>query len=252
MTIASGFADQLIATLLISLRIAPVFAFAPPITLTKTPAVVRLLLALALGFWMAVAHADRIGVVTDEALVSVAAGELMFGLSTALALQLAFAALLTAGRALDIQVGFGLAQVADPTFRTQMPLVGSLFIYAAGAVFFATDGPADLVAIWSQSIEAAPPGSLTGPTSLGGLLGYVKSIFVLAMGLAGAVFLTLFLVDLTIAFMSRTLPQMNMLVLGFQVKTIALLATLPFVFAFSGALFLRIVRLAIDAVPELL
>jgi flagellar biosynthesis protein FliR len=56
----------------------------------------------------------------------------------------------------------------------------------------------------------------------------------------------------TIAFMSRTLPQMNMLVLGFQVKTIALLVTLPFVFAFSGSLFLRLVRLAIDATPDLI
>jgi flagellar biosynthetic protein FliR len=52
--------------------------------------------------------------------------------------------------------------------------------------------------------------------------------------------------------MSRTLPQMNVLVLGFQVKTLALLVTLPFVFAFSGSLFLRLMRLAIEVTPQLI
>lgn len=245
------FADQLVVTLLISLRIAPTFAFAPPFTLARTPASVRLLLSLMLAFWLAAAHGGAIAPIAEANLVAIAAGELLFGIATALALQLAFAALLTAGRALDIQVGFGLAQVADPTLRTQMPLIGTLFIYAAAAVFFATSGPADLVAIWSSSIEAAPPGTLLAPADLTALLSYVETVFVLAVGLAGVVFMTIFLIDLTIALMSRTLPQMNVLVLGFQVKTLAMLVTLPFVFSLSGALFLRIVRMAIDAVPEL-
>jgi len=50
-----------------------------------------------------------------------------------------------------------------------MPLIGTLFAYAAGAVFFATSGPADLVAIWSRSLERIPLGRIaevqdvTGP-----------------------------------------------------------------------------------------
>ena len=43
-------------------------------------------------------------------------GELVIGLSIALGLQLVFAAILTVGRAIDIQAGFGLAPLADPNY----------------------------------------------------------------------------------------------------------------------------------------
>lgn len=248
-----AYADQLIATLLVGLRIAPTFAFAPPFTLLRTPVSARVLLSLALALWIVLANPAQTyeQPISGAALLPALLAELLLGIAMALSLQLAFAAMLTVGRALDIQVGFGLAQVADPTLRSQMPLVGTLFSYAAAAIFFATGGPADLLAIWSHSVDAIPIGAFAQP-NIPNLLAYVSTVFALAVGLAGLVMLTLFLIDLTIAFLSRTLPQMNVLVLGFQVKTLALLVTLPFVFAFSGALFLRIVRLAIDTTSGLI
>ena len=245
----AALSDQIVASLLLSLRIAPTFAFAPPFTLIRTPATVRLLLSLGLAYWLVAANPESTALAERSSVAAAAVSELMLGLTFALALQLAFAALLTAGRALDIQVGFALAQVADPTLRTQMPLVGTLFVYAAGAIFFSTGATADVLAIWSRSLTAAPLGSFAGAFDLAALLEYIRAVFVLAVGLAGVVFMTLFLIDLAIAFMSRTLPQMNVLVLGFQVKTLALLVTLPFVFTYSGSLFLRLFRLALDAMP---
>lgn len=236
--------DLVVAALLISLRIAPTFAFAPPFTLLRTPASVRLILALSLALWLSAVRPSQPP--THDALAGVIAGELGIGIAFALALQIVFAALMAVGRALDIQVGFGLAQIADPTLRTQMPLVGALFSYGAAAVFFSTGASSDLVAIFARSLDETPLG---GPYAINieMIVSHLYSSFILAAGLAGAAFLTIFLVDISIALMSRTLPQMNVLVLGFQVKVIALLLTLPVVFAFSGALFLRLVRLALDA-----
>ena len=249
-----AYANQLIAALLISLRIAPTLAFAPPFTLLRIPVTIRLLLSLWLALWIVLAnpgHTYERGI-NEAQLIPIVFSELLLGMTLAIALQLAFAVLLVAGRAIDIQVGFGLAQVADPALRQQLPLVGTLFSYAAAAVFFATDGPADLLAIWSHSVAEIPMGAMAASPEIGVLLRYISAVFVLAVGLAGLVLLVLFLVDVAVAFMSRTLPQMNMLVLGFQVKTIALLMTLPFVFALSGSLFLRLVRTAIDVTSSLL
>jgi len=247
-----GFTDLLVGAFLISLRIAPTFAFAPPFTLLRVPAVVRLISSLSLGAWIAAAHPEAIqSLPHGPLLLPLFASELVVGVALSLGLQLAFAGLLTAGRAIDFQVGFGLAVLADPTLRTQMPLVGTLFAYAAGAVFFATHGPADLVAIWDHSIERIPLGGFLVRSDLPTLTHYVSALFAMSLGVAGLVFATLFLIDLAIAFMSRTLPQMNVLVLGFQVKTIALLATLPFVFALSGAALLRIVRTALELTARL-
>lgn len=238
----------IIAVLLVGLRIAPTLAFAPPFTLFRIPAVVRVLLSISLAAWIVAAHPTQTAAahINDATLLAAMGSELMLGISMALALQLAFAAMQMVGRTIDFQVGFGLAVIADPTLRTQLPLIGALFAYAAGAVFFATDGPSDLLAVWSRSLDLVPIGGFAFSGNFAPMLGYISAVFGLSLALAGFVLATLFLIDLAIALMSRTLPQMNVLVLGFQVKTLALLLTLPFVFAFSGSFFLRILRLAVE------
>ncbi len=105
------FTDQAIATLLVSLRIAPTFAFAQPFTLLRVPASIRLMLSISLAGWLVAGNpaATWQSGFWSAGLPFVAANELFLGITLALALQLAFAALLVAGRTIDIQAGFGLA-----------------------------------------------------------------------------------------------------------------------------------------------
>lgn len=246
--------NQAVAALLVSLRIAPAFAFAPPFTLLRVPAMVRVLLAITLAAWLVASHPQQSwqSDFWSRGLFVTATAELLMGIALALTLQMAFAALLTAGRAIDIQAGFGLAMLIDPTTRAQMPLVGTLFAYAAAAIFFATDGPMDLLAIWAASMAQIPLGAaVVSGDSVVAILAYMSAVFVMAFGAAGLVMLVLFVIDLAIAFMSRTLPQMNVLLLGFQVKTLAVLAILPVGIALSAALFLRMLRYALQTAAEL-
>ena len=168
----------------------------------------------------------------------------------ALALQLAFAMIATAGRALDIQAGFGLAYLIDPTTKAQMPLIGALFTYAAAAVFFATGGPQDVLAIFAASFAAMPLGSAMGPDAIQHVTSYLGTVSVLALGLAGLATVVLFLIDLVVAMLSRTLPQMNVLLLGFQIKTIATLLLLPATLGLSAAVITSILRLALEAMAR--
>jgi len=82
------------------------------------------------------------------------------------AFQLAFARLNMAGRdQRHSQAGFGLAMLIDPDDQSQTPLVGTMFAYAAGAIFFALHAmcpAADLRA----SLEAIPLGAGELPHSL--------------------------------------------------------------------------------------
>lgn len=244
---------SLIIILLVSLRIVPTLGFSPPFTLVRIPAIVRVILSLTLSAWMVSSHPTQTSSVNVEQLgyLSIAASELTIGIALALALQLAFAALMTVGRGIDLQAGYAFAMIADPSSRTQMPLIGMIFAYAAAVVFFATDGPANLLAIWSLSLEHLPLGaSLTGD-ALPTLLAYISSIFVMAFGAGGLVLLVLFMIDFSIALVSRTLPQMNVLFLGFQVKALATLVVLPVALAGSAALFLRMFRFALDTMLSL-
>lgn len=246
--------DKAIAVLLISLRIAPTLAFAPPFTLARVPATIRLMLSIALAGWLVAGHPATSWQQDfwSRGLFLTMVGELMLGIALSLSLQLAFAALLTAGRAIDIQAGFGLAVLIDPTTRAQMPLVGTLFSYAAGMVFFATDGPADLLAIWSASLDRVPLGSAAIGGDVTVLTTYISAVFVMAFGLGGLIMLALFLADMAVSFMSRTLPQMNVMLLGFQVKALVTLAVLPMAISVSGVILLRMLRYALDTAPRLI
>ncbi len=250
----ADFENWVLAVLLLSLRVAPVFAFAPPFTLIRIPVMVRLLLSLALTAWLVSGNPEATyrSDFTANGLFLAAIAELVIGLTVALAFQIAYAALYTAGRTIDIQAGFGLALLIEPATRTRTPLVGTLFAYAAGITFFAMEGPAELLGIWAGSVANIPLGSGRMTSDLAPLFGHLSFSFLIAFGLAAVVLLALFLTDMTVAMMSKTLPQMHVLLLGFQAKAIMLLLILPIAFGVGGALFLRLMRGALDAATKML
>lgn len=241
-------------SLLLSLRISPVFAFAPPFTLVPAPALFRALFGLGLAACLA--HANpAAAALTDAGLptvLAVAVRELLLGVIFVITFQLAFGAIAMAGRTIDIQAGFGLAMLIDPTTKNQAPLIGTLFTFAAGIIFFAAGGAADLLRIFAASLDTIPLGAGALPHSLARLTGFISVVFLTGFGVAGGAILSLFLADLAIAGLSRTTPQMNVLVLGFQVKTILLLTVLPITFGFAGALLARVTTVALEALPGLL
>jgi flagellar biosynthetic protein FliR len=239
---------------LLSLRVAPVFAFAPPFTLVRMPVLFRLLLSLGVAACVVAAN-PAAAAITDSgpgALLVTGLRELLLGTIFLVAFQLTFAALQVAGRTVDIQAGFGLSLLIDPTTRGSMPLVGALFVYAAAAIFFALGGHVELFALFAASLDAIPLGAHQLPASPAGLIGFISLVFLTAFGVAGGAILALFLCDLAIAMLSRTVPQMNVLVLGFQVKTIVLLLVLPITFGTAGALLARMTRITIESLPGLL
>lgn len=233
--------------MLASLRIGPVLSFAPPFTLVKLPATVRGTLVVALA--VALLGIDGKGSVQGfhGSLVVAAAAELVLGLGMALLLQVAFAMIGVAGRSLDIQAGFGLSYLIDPTTRAQIPLIGAIFTYAAAAIFFATGGPYDVLAVFAASFQKIPLGGALSPEAATHVISYMGVASILAMGVAGLATAVLFLIDLVVAMMSRTMPQMNVLVLGFQVKAMAAMVLLPITLGFAAGIIARILRLAVEA-----
>src|SRR5206468_2764707 len=97
------------SSLLLSLRISPVFALAPPFSLTRMPVLFRALFGVGVAAIMVWSNPAAAAVSDFGAgnLTVIAARELMLGGIFVLAFQLAYAALYMAGRTVDIQAGFG-------------------------------------------------------------------------------------------------------------------------------------------------
>jgi flagellar biosynthetic protein FliR len=242
------------SSLTLGLRIVPVLAFAPPFTLVRMPAQFRALFGLGLSAALVSANPSvaLLHDVSPAVLIPAAIRELALGTLFLAIFQALFGALYVAGRTIDVQAGFGLALLIDPTSKNQVPLVGSLFVYATAALFFAIDGHIALLRLIAASLETVPLGSWQMPDSLERLTALILASSSIALGFAGAAIATMFMIDLGIALLSRTVPQMNVLVFGLQVKTLALLLVLPGVFGLGGALLVRMLALGIDALPGMI
>lgn len=244
----------LASILLLGFRVAPVFVFAPPFTLARVPKLVLWLFGFCIAMMLVLANPDtaRVADLKLSTLTLGAGREFLIGLSPVLALQLFFGSLYFAGRTIDIQSGFGLALLIDPASRGQIPMVGVIFAYLAGVVFFTINGHHEILRFFSASLELLPIGAPITGNSLPALLAYVSSIFLLAFGVAAAAILSLFLTDVIVAMLSRTVPQLNALLLGIQVKALLLLLVLPIVVSMSGALLVRMATTALRVTAELL
>jgi len=247
--------NRVCACLLLALRVSPVFALAPPFSLVRAPVLFRVLFGLGVAACLVGADplAAQISDLGIGNLIVVAARELLLGLIFVMAFQLMFGMLYMAGRTVDIQAGFGLALLIDPTSQNQTPLVGTLFAYCAAAVFFAMGGHQDLLRMMEASLRAIPLGTGYLPAdSLARITLFLGVLSVTSFGVAGGLILSLFLVDASIAMLSRTVPQMNVMILGFQVKTLLLLLILPVAFGASGALLARMSTITLEAVRGML
>jgi len=245
----TGYIPRLADVLLLTLRFGPVLTWAPPFSYVRAPMRVRLCLVLAMATMFTWMHADKPPVPSDV-FISAATSELVLGLMLAFGLQAAFGALMFAGRVLDVQAGFGLAMVIDPSTRGQAPLFGTVLTLVAGFIFFAMNGHLELVRLLNAMLARFPIGQTALLGSSSAFTSFLTMTTGLALGAVAAASVTLFLIDAAIAYLTRALPQMNALMLGLQVKTLATLAVTALAASVVAPVSLRLMRLALDFVPD--
>jgi len=239
-----------VAGLLMTLRLGPAFASAPPFSLIRIPVRVRVALIVGLAFTFSLPFAKEVPL-EPSALLQAAAAELLLGTVIAFAWQGAFAGLLFAGRVLDLQAGFGIAQVIDPSTRAQMPLFGALIAMVAGLIFFASGAHRDMLRLIALLNQFIPLGAFHFQGGVQPLIKYLGSVAVIGLAVVSVAFVVLFMIDLLLAFLSRTLPQMNVLVLGLQVKTIVSILVLASSCRLLEPVMARLAHLALRLPAEL-
>lgn len=185
-----------------------------------------------------------------ELLVAVA-GEFFLGLALAFAFQAASAALSFSGRVLDVQAGYGLAMVVDPGSRAQAPLFGTLFTLVAGVIFLSSGGGSALLELLFSLVQLMPPGQVHPIGNPEAFIAWFGGAFALGLVPVASSMLGLFLIDVTIAFLSRTLPQMNALMIGLQVKAVAVIIVSAMSVGLLGPSALQLFNRAIGFIPSL-
>ncbi|WP_198971520.1 flagellar biosynthetic protein FliR [Xylophilus sp. ASV27] len=215
---------------LLSIRIAVVLAMTPVFYAMPIPLSIRALIVLALALVLAAGFLSAGTSPVDLQaghLIEAVFIELGLGVTLALGVLMAFAAFAVAGNLLDVQIGFGIAQVFDPVRNRASPLLVSAFDYVAVIVFFLVDGHHALLRGISYSLDVLPAG-VAWPieASVGTVIRQFTGLFSLGFALAAPVIFCILLVEFALATVARNLPQMNMFAFGIPVKIVVGIAVL--------------------------
>jgi flagellar biosynthetic protein FliR len=168
---------------------------------------------------------------TNAELAVMAARELLIGVFLGFLLQLALLAVRVAGELVGQEMGFLVARQVDPTSGVVSTLITNVYENLFLLVLLALDGHHWLLRSLERSFVFAPVGELRlgrgmAPTAID----MFAEMFRAGIVFAAPVLVFLVLVSLLIGLLSRAVPSLNVLEVGFTLRVLIALGAL-FVFA---------------------
>ncbi|WP_442484892.1 flagellar biosynthetic protein FliR [Aeoliella sp. SH292] len=203
---------------LVLARIGALVATAPLYKLETVPMTVRGLLAVTLSLMIMplYVHLSYTSPWNLIAFGSLLINEVLIGLLLGLGLQILFSGVQIAGQIVAQLSGMSLAEVSDPSFDSGTSIFTEIFHYTTMAVFVALGGHRLVMAALLDTFEWAPPGhAMLGESFAELMVELLQQSFYLGIQAAAPIMIALFLSTLVLGLISRTLPQINVLAVGF-------------------------------------
>lgn len=215
--------EQFLLFSLVLSRISGLVMVAPVFGSRAVPLRVRALLALALALVMAPTQSSlgMVSVVHLPAWLVLIAGELLVGLTLGLGTLLLFAGIQLSGGMISQMSGLALADVFNPSFDAPVPIFSELLYLCTLAVFMAIGGHRLVMAALLDTFANIPVGN----ASVGGSIEQAAALllsqsFSLALQTAAPTVAAQLLANVVLGLVSRTLPQLNILALGFGLSSL--------------------------------
>jgi len=236
--------------LLMLTRNTGIFTISPFFGSLNIPQYIRVGTALLFSLMM-FPLVDRIGTFTAPPTVvgylAAVLVELFIGWLIGFVAYVCFSAIHMAGKIMDMQVGFSMVNVMDPTSGQQIPLIGS-FLYNLGIiVFVVTNGHYILVSALMESYTAVPIMGMHADPALAELVTrFTVGIFITGMKIALPITFAILLTNVALGLLARTMPQLNIFVVGvplhIMIGIFVLGIVLPFYVMFLDVLFNEVYR----------
>lgn len=224
---------------LVLTRVSGLMITAPLFGSSVIPARIRVAMVVALAvmtFPLVASHVPT-GLTLTSVLTGVV-GELLIGITIGLSLSLLLMGAEVGGMMVGRQAGIALANVFNPATDSQVSITGQVYTIAFTIVFLLAGGHRAAVAALLDTFAVIPVLSFQMNESVILLLAeMLAAAFILGIRLAGPVLIALFLVGTALAFLSRTMPQLNILTVGFAIRAIVALAVAALAMGASGDLF---------------
>jgi len=236
--------EQLIVFLFILARIAGVFLQAPILNSRSFPFFGKTTIAIwiAILLWFVTPVYETLP--TDLfTFILALVFEVAIGFVIGFICNIIFLAVQSAGEIADLQMGLSVATALDPVFGSVISVIGRLAFFTALIVFITADGHHLVLSALHQSFTVLPAGKLANFSSPQLALQTIElgsTLWITAIKLAAPAVLLIFISDFTFGIVSRVAPQVNVFMLGFQVKPslglLGILMSLPFIVKYISRL----------------
>lgn len=245
--------DQFIIFVLVLTRLGALLMTMPVLGTATVPYQIRALLAVGISlvitplFWGQPIPAPENLLILGTLL----AREAMLGLALGLALLILLSGMQLAGQIISQTSGMTLADVANPTFDTSVPLFSQILELLATAIFFLVGGHRQVMDALLRSFTWMPPGHGQLPDSLLEALTLVAAqSFEVGIRAAAPVLVALLVATLIVALISRTLPQLNAVAVGLNFNALIVMGVLGLCLGSAAWVFQDHVEGVIDAVTN--
>ncbi len=145
--------------------------------------------------------------------------EMLIGIIIGYGAMIPMAAMQMAGKIIDQQLGLGLGGVYNPDLGSDGGMTGQFYFVLSIFLFLIFGGHQIMLMIVVESFDVIPLGGfiLTGEmvTSVISLLDVMMDM---ALKVGAPILCILFLQQIAMGFIARTLPQMNILSIGFAIR----------------------------------
>ncbi len=223
------FVDQYVVFVLVLTRISGLVMTAPIFGSRHVPMRVRAFLAVGMALIITPLHTENAPPVPSSVVqfMVILGRELMLGLALGLAVMILFTALQLTGQILGQMSGMSLADVFDPGFGQSVPMFTQLLDAVTLSVFIVIGGHRQVMQALLDTFRWRPPGSDDFPPDLvASLVHVLHESFVVGIRAAAPVMVALLLSIVVLGLISRTLPQLNILAVGFSLNSMVMVLTL--------------------------
>lgn len=227
---------------LASIRIVTFLFVAPPFAGPAVPTRIKIGLAVALSLLTVGTTdltADQLG--TFDLILS-AGYQVLVGGALGFLVMMCFSVVQAAGTLIDFNAAFSGAILYDPFAQTGLSPMARLYQVLATTMLFVSGGALLFVAGIVRSFQAAPISGFSLEDFGGVLLERIGNFLVAAIQIAFPLLVALFMAELVLGLMAKAAPQLNLLVVGFGVKSLIVILL--------GAICIPLLPMAVDLIVE--
>ena len=229
-------ANQLLAFILVLVRVSGIISTAPIFGSSVSPPQIKIVLSLMLALILyPFVPVIQVFPNRPDHYIVLIASELLIGLVLGMIGRFLFAAVEFAGTVIGFQMGLAMANVLDPQSQEQVSVVGRFESTTATLIFLAMDGHLILIHALVRSYSLLPPGGAKISESLVQKITELSaSIFFIGLQIGAPLIVALFLANAIVGLLARSVPQIQVFVVGFPLTLLLGFLFLLFGMPFYG------------------